>query len=60
MNIVNLTNENIPLRVNYIKFTAQLCGDESSFDSKITTNFFENIYVFSDLLTFYTFQFNHL
>ncbi|HHT7007506.1 toll/interleukin-1 receptor domain-containing protein [Bacillus paranthracis] len=62
--ITNLIHEMIPLRDNYIQFIEQLCVDESLFDSKIITNFFESIYTFSDLPvgysgSFYTIQFDH-
>lgn len=62
--ISNLIHEMIPLRDNYIQFIEQLCVDESLFDSRIITNFFEGIYVFSDLPagyvgTYYTIQFDH-
>ncbi|WP_249671144.1 toll/interleukin-1 receptor domain-containing protein [Bacillus thuringiensis] len=62
--ITNLIHEMVPLRDNYIQFIEQLCVDESLFDPKIITNFFESIYPFSNLPvgysgSFYTIQFDH-
>lgn len=62
--ITNLIHEMVPLRDNYIQFIEQLCVDESLFDTKIITNFFESIYPFSDVPvgysgTVYTIQFDH-
>ncbi|MEB9316148.1 hypothetical protein P4H92_30710, partial [Bacillus cereus] len=45
--IYNLIHEMIPLRNNYIKFLELLCSDHTLFDTKVLTDFFEILYVYS-------------
>ncbi|HDR8066693.1 TPA: TIR domain-containing protein [Bacillus cereus] len=45
--VYNLIQEMIPLRNNYIKFMELLCSDQTVFDTKMITDLFETLNIYS-------------